>query len=183
MESCIKEYYTNKAEFEKLENEYYKKETELLKKLKELIKNCQMEDESSYLAQIEAGYKKKTDKLMNVVKEEALVMDKKLSQLQQENSRLREMIASQTNGHSEDSPDSEDSAILQLFQKVESGEDVYEDLCCALAQKLLMEKEHRLKTEQQANQMISEEEKLIKSLEERIKALEGKAPADTIELS
>jgi len=120
---------------------------------------------------------------MNVVKEEALVMDKKLSQLQQENSRLREMIANQTNGHSEDSPDSEDSAILQLFQKVESGEDVYEDLCCALAQKLLVEKEHRLKTEQQANQMISEEEKLIKSLEERIKALEGKAPADTIELS
>ena len=77
-----------------------------------------------------------------------------------------------------------DNQIVYLFQEVETKNtpEVQKLLCIALAKKLVHEQQQRLKTEEQATKMISEEEKLIASLEERLKALEGKDASDSIEI-
>ena len=78
-----------------------------------------------------------------------------------------------------------DKQIVSLFQEVErkpSG-GLEKQLCIALAKKLVYEQQQRLKTEEQATKMISEEEKLIASLEERLRTLEGKDASDSIEMN
>lgn len=78
-----------------------------------------------------------------------------------------------------------DNQIGFLFQEVEAKNtpDLQKQLCIALAKKLVHEQQQRLKTEEQATKMISEEEKLIASLEERLKALEGKDSSDSVEIN
>jgi hypothetical protein len=78
-----------------------------------------------------------------------------------------------------------DKQIVSLFQEVERKprSDLQRELCVALAKKLVHEQQQRLKTEEQATRMISEEEKLIASLEERLRILEGKDASDSIEIN
>lgn len=78
-----------------------------------------------------------------------------------------------------------DKQIVYLFQEVErkSTPELQKQLCIALAKKLVHEQQQRLKTEEQATKMISEEEKLIASLEERLKVLEGKDASESVEIN
>lgn len=77
-----------------------------------------------------------------------------------------------------------DAQILLLFQlsEIKNEPDINKQLCIALSKKLVHEQQQRFKTEEQAQKMIAEEQKLIASLEEKLKTLEGKGGADTIEL-
>ncbi|CAG9326884.1 unnamed protein product [Blepharisma stoltei] len=169
------------------------------------------------IQQAEMAYKKKTEKLLKVVKDEALIMDKKLLVLQQENEQLKQQLAGKEENKSNSRsssrgdgnfsglseteimqklnelvpPDNEgdytnfiDSEILLLFQlcEIKNDPETNKKLCIALSKKLVHEQQQRFKTEEQAQKMIAEDQKLISSLEEKLKMLEGKGGADTIEL-
>lgn len=88
--------------------EQFEKEKELVDLVKSAAKRSGERktgsvDNPEQMAKIEEAYKEKTQKMLAVVKEEVMVMDRKLADLMQENTRLKELvvISIQTNKRKE----------------------------------------------------------------------------------
>ena len=65
-----------------------------------------------------------------------------------------------------------DSKLQEILSEIKS-QDSTKEMIAALSRKLLVEQQQRLRTEEQAANMIIHEEKIITKLEEKIKILEN----------
>ena len=65
-----------------------------------------------------------------------------------------------------------DSKLQEILSEIKS-QDSTKEIIAALSKKLLVEQQQRLRTEEQAANMIIHEEKIITKLEEKIKILEN----------
>ena len=130
-----------KTELKKQQEE----EAEMIQHMKNLLKNRRNTEDA------EEAFKKKSERILEAFKEEALAMDKKIYQLQEENNELKSRVKFKM-----------DDEIVQYFQEFEEDQtpEVCENLCYLLTEKLELEKEQRLKTEQQAAEMIAEVKRL-----------------------
>jgi hypothetical protein len=99
IESLVDNLMKTRQNIDEKIKEQQDKEFEVINMIKDsLNKNKGKDEEFDSVQQAELyylcrAYKKKTEKLLEVVKEEAQVMDKKLSELQRENERLKALIA------------------------------------------------------------------------------------------
>ena len=154
------------------------REEQVIATVKELLKQSRQKDAQPQDAEL--AFKLKSEQILRVVKEEALVMDKKIFELQEENKTLKARLEDniQLVGGSE----SLDAEVVQRFEAFETDQSQAQALCVALAKKLVHERTQRQTTEQQAADMIAQQDKLIASMQERLKNLEGKSLADTMEL-
>jgi len=168
------------------------RETE--EKVIERIKNSIRSEKERYKSyskteELESAYKNKSEKVMNIVQEQALKMDKKLSELQEENARLKQQLAAKTLTSVDGKIKSQESgsSYLETYsqkatealrevpdtsQLLQNYKDNLDKLCSELCKGILEEQQQRLKTEENTNQVLSAEEKKIAELEAKIKDLQ-----------
>lgn len=99
IENLVESLMKTRQNLDEKIKEQQEKEFEVISMIKDSLSKSKAKEEQFDSVQaaemylLFRAYKKKTEKLLEVVREEAQVMDKKLSELQKENERLKSLIA------------------------------------------------------------------------------------------
>jgi hypothetical protein len=199
LESLMRDLSTSRQYLEEQILNQKKREEEIIEHLKEAISKAKVKEEDPEARKSsQVNYKRKMEKIMKTVKEQGMIMDQKLYALQQENKLLKSKLEDieELPDNIVESSTSEEIQDNQLYSQYLERQlqclflaistfpstPLYKQMCLNLAKKLSHESYMKKVTEDQARQMISENDKAIATLEERIRIMEGKNLAETIEL-
>lgn len=199
LESLMRDLSNSRQYLEEQILNQKKREEEILEHLKEAISKAKVKEEDPEAKKSsQVNYKRKMEKIMKTVKEQGMIMDQKLYALQQENKLLKSKLEDieELPDNIVESSTSEEIQDNQLYSQYLERQlqclflaistfpstSLYKQMCLNLAKKLAHESYMKKVTEDQARQMISENDKAIATLEERIRIMEGKNLAETIEL-
>jgi len=189
------QFFSELSKVISMKESFRKKQKDQLEGFKTTLeKQKQTQEVKDKLTKFKQSQKKVSNKVMGSFKDEALKLDKKLSELNQENFDLKLKLENlpkkkhntsyMMSFSSQTSPDEQTQELMnslqtisensQLHQVIRSSGCDYKNLAAELCKKVLEEQSQRLLTEEKTAKLFETKETYVKELEKNFKQIKSK---------